>query len=50
MQVSVGSNPTPSAKEPEKMSARILSWSEASLSLFCLLDFKIFGIIIILKD
>ena len=38
MQVSVGSNPTPSAKESEKMSARTLSWPEADFS--CFLNYK----------
>jgi len=35
------------AKEPEKMSARTLFWPEAGLSLFSLLDFNLFVIIIL---
>gem|GEM_PF-84452 len=46
----VGSNPTPSASwETWEMSAQTLFWPEAGFSLFCLLDLKLFGIII-LKD
>jgi len=35
------------AKEPEKMSARILFWPEAGFSLFCLIKVLKFGIIIL---
>jgi hypothetical protein len=34
MQVSVGSNPTPSAKEPEKISARTSFWAKSGLPSF----------------